>query len=224
MEHTPAHEFLSELGDINAFILDVLNSPRKAQWHWPSYYLLYVDVDRLAGLLVRVRHLFEPPFEGFGEQATTEEFVESGNELFDLLDKQQKAVIRWLFQMVRYTRPNATDPAAHERLKAHVHPKSGWYQTFMGEYRAGVLAADGKVLQRTALPIVQGATGERIDDITARCMLRQQSFDISTPAARLALAQTTDELQVRLGKVSAAMTAFLLANCTLSDLLHPYSH
>jgi hypothetical protein len=224
MEHTPAHEFLSELGDINALILDVLNNPRKAQWHWPSYYLLYVDVDRLAGLLVRVRHLFEPPFEGFGEPPTTEELVESGNELFDLLDKQQKAIIRWLFQMVRYTRPSAIDPAAHQRLGAHVHPKSGWHQVFMAESRAGMLAADGKVLQRTVLPILQGATGERIDEITATCMLRHQSFDISTPAGRLALAQATDEVQVRIGKVSAAMTAFLLANCTISDLLHPCSH
>ena len=224
MEYTPAHEFLAELGDINGFIHDVLVSPRKAQWHWPSYYLLYVEVDRLATLLVRVNHLFGPPFEGFDGPPPVEEFVASGNELFAMLDKQQKTVVRWLFQMYRYTGPDAAKPAAHRRLGAHVHPKSGWYQTFMSDHSAGLLTADGNTLQRTALPVDPGAVHERIDAITAECMLRRQTFDLSTPATRLALARATDEAQSRLGKVSAAMSAFFIANCTLPDLLHPCSH
>jgi hypothetical protein len=224
MEYTPAHEFLAELGDINAFILNVLDSPRKAQWRWTSFYRLYIDVDRLAGLLVRVNRIFRPPFEEFGGVPAVEELVASHNELFAMLDEQQKTVVQWLFQMYRYTGSNPTYPAVHESLKAHVHPKSGWYQTFMSEYRSGVLAADGNMLRRTVLPIDPGATSVPIDGTTAMCMLRQQSFDISTPAARLALARATDEVQSRLGKVGAAMTAFLAANCTLSDLLHPCSH
>jgi hypothetical protein len=224
MDYTPAHEFLSELGDINAFILDALNSPRKAQWHWPSYYLLYVDVDRLASLLVRVKYLFRPPFEQPGEPPAAEERVADANELFAQIDRLQKAVVQWLFQMYRYTDANPADPAGHRRLGAHVHPKSGWYQTFMSDFCSGVLAADGNTLQRVALPIDAGTVGERIDNITARCMLRQQVFDLGSPAAREALAHATDEAQSRLGRVIGTMTAFLAANCDIADLLHPCSH
>lgn len=224
MEYTPAHEFLSELGDINAFILDVLESPRKSQWHWPSYYLLYVDVDRLAGLLMRAQHLFEAPFQQFGEPPTVEESVAEANELFALLDRQQKAVVLWLFQMYRYTGVNPADPTAHGRLGAHVHPKSGWYQTFMSDFRSGLVITDGSTLQRVALPIDSGTAGERIDNMTAGCMLRQQAFDIGNPAARAALVRATDEVRSRLGEVLGTMTTFLAANCTVADLLHPCSH
>lgn len=61
-EQTPAHEFLLELADLHALILDVLDSPRKAQWHWPSFYLLYVDMDRLARVLTRVGYMFALAF------------------------------------------------------------------------------------------------------------------------------------------------------------------
>lgn len=224
MEYTPTHDFLSELGDINAFILDVLDSPRNSQWHWPSYYLLYVDVDRLAGLLVRAKDLFEPPFRQLGEPPAVEEFVADTNELFALLDRQQKAVIGWLFQMYRYTGVNPADPAAHGRLGAHVHPKSGWNQIFMSDFRSGVVTTDGSTLQRVALPIDPGAANERIDNMTADCMLRQQAFDISSPAAKAALARVTDEVRLRLGEVLGTMTTFLAANCTVADLLYPCSH
>lgn len=224
MEYTPAHEFLAELGDINAFILDVLDSPRKAQWHWPSYYLFYVDVDRLAGLLERAKYLFDPSFQQFGEPPAVEEFVVAANELFALLDGQQKAVVRWLFQMYRYTGINLAAPAAHGRLGAHVNPKSGWYQTFMSDFRSGVVTTDGSTLQRVALPINPGAAGEPIDNMTAGCMLRRQAFDIGSPAVRAALVRATAEVRSRLGEVMGTMTTCLAANCSMADLLHPCSH
>ena len=224
MEQTPAHDFLSELPDYAGLILDVLDSPRKSSWHWPSYYLLYVYVDRLAGMLARVRYVFEPPFAGFGESITLKERTADANTLFALLDKQQKAIMNWLFQMYRYSRADPDNPATHKRLGAHVHPKSGWYQTFMREYRSGLVTVDGASLQRVALAIDPAAADERIDQVTACCLLRHQSFDMGTPAATAALAQATDEAAKRLGKVQARMTAFLTDHCTLADLLHPCSH
>jgi hypothetical protein len=223
-EQTPADEFLSELADLHAMILDVLDSPRKAQWHWPSFYLLYVDMDRLAGVLTRVEYMFVPPFSRSTESLRDEEGVADDNALFALLDRQQKEILGWLFKMYRYTGASSMNPAAHARLGAHVHPKSGWYQTFMRDYRSGIVTPDGTALHRVALPVNVGGTSERINDITASCMLRRQSFDMSTPAARAALGHATDEARSRLGMVQAAMTAFLTAHCTLSDLLHPCSH
>lgn len=223
-EQTYAHEFLSELADLHALILDVMDSPRKAQWHWPTYYLLYVDMDRLAGLLRQIADVLEPPFGHLSEPPTVEEHEAHYNALFARLDKQQKAIVGWLFQIYRYTGPHSLNPAAHARVGAHVHPKSGWYQTFMREYRSGVVTTDGNTLHRVSLPIDLGATDARIDDNTASCMLRHQSFDISTPAARVALARATNEAQSQLGKIQAAMTAFLSTQCTLADLLYPCSH
>lgn len=224
MEYTAANEFMSELADINDFILHVLDSPIKAAWHWPSFYLFYVDVDRLSSLLGRVRYVFESPFPAFGEPVKTEERVTDDNALFALLDKQQQALVDWLFQMYRRTATNPVAPAAHKRVGAHVHPKSGWYQVFMREYRFGVLTADGNCIQRVALPVHPSTEADRIDDITASCMLRHQCFDVSTPAARAALARATEEALSRLEKVQAAMTAYLSANCTIANLLHPCSH
>lgn len=223
-EQTPAHEFLSELADMHDLILDVLNSPRKAQWHWPSYYLFYVDMDRLAGLLTRVGYVFEPPLAHCAEAPPHAKRVANDNALFTLLDRQQKEIVGWLFKMCRYVEASPVNPAVHARLSAHVHPKSGWYQTFMRDYRSGIVTADGTALHRVALPVDVDVAGERIDSITASCMLRRQSFDISTPAARAALGRATDEARSRLGTVQAAMTEFLTAHCTLSDLLHPCSH
>lgn len=223
MDYTPAHEFLSDLGDINAFILDALNSPRKAQWHWPSYYLLYVDADRLVGLLVRVGDLFKPPFGQPGGQPAAERWTADANDLFAQIDRQQKAIVRWLFQMYRYTDANPADPAAHRRLGAHVHPKSGWYQTFMSDFCSGVVTADAKTLQRVVLQTDPGTIGGQIDNVTAGCMLRRQVFDLATPATREALAHATYDARCRLGKILATMTAFLAANCSIADLLHPGS-
>lgn len=223
-EQTSAHEFLTELADLHAMILGVLDSPRKAHWHWPSFYLLYVDMDRLGGLLTRVKHALEPPFAHLGKQPAFEENVEDVNALFALLDKKQKAILGWLFQMYRYTGTSPMNPEARSRLGAHVHPKSGWYQTFVREYRSGIVTTDGNTLQRIALPVDPGALHAQIDHSSASCMLRHQSFDISTPTARAALSHATDVALSRLGMVQAAMTAFLKAHCRLEDLLHPCSH
>lgn len=224
MEYTNPNQFLSELADITNFIVDVLDSPKKSAWHWPSYYLLYVDVDRLSRLLVRLRYGFEPPSAVFDEPSDLEERVADDNALFALIDKRQRAVVSWLFQMYRRTAANPADPKAHKRLGAHVHPKSGWYEVFMREYCSGVVSNDGNTLQCVVLPIDRSAEAQRIDDITADCMLRHQSFDISKPSARAAMAQATGEALSRLGKVQAAMTCDLSKHCTIADLLHPCSH
>ena len=224
MQTTSADEFLSELGGISALILDVLDCPRKAQWHWPSCYLLYVDLDRLDGLLVQVQYMLQPPFDSIGEQPPLDERVRDDNALFEQLDTQLKAIVTRLFPMYRSTGANPANPAARERLGAHLHPKSGWYQTFLDEYCSGAVTRDGDTLQRVALPIDPTAAGEHIDNTSARCMLRHQSFDLSTPTARSSLAHATAEVRTRLRNVLAAMTAYLAANCTMTDLLHPRSH
>ena len=55
-------------------------------------------------------------------------------------------------------------------------------------------------------------------------MIRHQSLDISTPEARLTLADAAKEAALQLGTTLAAMTAFLVAHCRLEDLFYPGSH
>jgi hypothetical protein len=216
---------LSELGDINCFIAELLDCPARqdSSWHWPSFYMLYVEVDRLSMLLSRVGYLFDPPLTSFGGVPTPEEYARDANGLFASIDKQQKTIVRSLYQLYRAVRPTAEQVPLHDGVGAHVHPKSGWYQTFMQCYRSGEVTSDAKMLSRTALPIDHGTSREHIDFMTAECMLRRQSFDIGTPEERHALAQATQVAQCRIGHVVKLMGDYLVAHCRIEDLRYPSS-
>ena len=220
---TRAQDFLCEVADLAGFIDGVLAMPRGSRWHWPSYYLFYAEVDRLQGLLVRTRWLFERPCPDLGEAPDAQEEADSANVLFTQLGKRQQAIVDWLTQMCLNTRTGTARSDSHIRLEAHFHPKSGWYQEFFAQYDAGALAPDGQSLLRTVLPILAEPPYERVDHVTANCMLRNQSFDASTPEARKALADATREAAQTLGGIAARMQATFLAHCRLEDLLHPCS-
>jgi hypothetical protein len=219
-----ASAFLGEIGDINAFIVDALACPKKWNWHWPTFYLMYVEVDRLLGLIGQLEHHFASPFAGFGEPPTPEEAADDANALFAQLTRRQKALLGSLFQLSRYTQPDDANPALHRRLTAHVHPKSGWHQVFLDEYRSGAVSSDGKTLTRTVLPVDTAPDCERIDHIAAGCMLRQQRFDLDAPGMATALAQSASQAASRLGTIAGAMHAHLVQNCTIHDLMHPSSY
>lgn len=221
--HTPAQAFLSEVHEINRLIDDIIACPRKSNWHWPSFYLLYVDVDRLAMTLVRTEHFFDPPSSGLFAPGGMEERVEYGNALLDELGKRQKAIFGWFYRMSRQVLYGADDSEREARLTAHVHPKSGWYQEFFARYEPGTLAEDGQTLTRTVLPVLAEPPYERVDHMTASCMLRSQTFDLGTPGERMALAEATRQAAERLGGIAARMQACLREHCTLEDLLYPCS-
>ena len=221
--YTPAADFLSEVHEINGFIDDILSCPRKSDWHWPSFYLLYVDVDRLAMVLARTEHFFGPPLFASSGARAPDQFAEAGNAILGELGAQQKAIIPWLYPMSRRIACGAGDTVPRARLDAHIHPKSGWYQEFFASYAAGKVAADGKTLVRTVLPILAEPPYVRIDQGSAGCMLRHQVFDVGTPNARLALAEASRQAAIRLGQIAARMQACLRAHCKLEDLLYPCS-
>jgi hypothetical protein len=220
--HTPAQSFLSEIGEINGFIDDILSCPRKSDWHWPSFYLLYVDADRLAMALTRTEHFFGPPFFA-SSPPTTEQLVEDSRAILGEVGRHQKAIFARLYPMSRRIVRQPDNAALHARLDAHLHPKSGWYQEFFAQYDAGTFSPDGTTLLRTVLPILAEAPYERVDHATANCMLRRQRFDVSTPEARKALADATNEAAQTLGGIAARMQACFLAHCKLEDLLYPCS-
>lgn len=223
---TPAQEFLSEIKEINNLIADILSFPRNDHWHWPSLYLLYVDVDRLAMTLMRAEHFCNNPFWAIDSTMPVERVVESGNALFGELGKRQKAVARWIYPLLRRTKQSEENKVLYTHIEAHFHPKSGWNQQFFAEYDAGVLTADGKTLKRTVLPVFAvpaDKSRDYIDHISASCMLRHQSFDLSASAQQVALAHAVRSAASALGKISDDMQSYLLAHCKLKDLMHPCS-
>jgi hypothetical protein len=221
--YTPAQEFLSEVHEISGFIDDIIACPRKTGWHWPSFYLLYVDVDRLAVTLVRTEHFFAPPLTGLWAPAGMDERVDTGNAVLDELGKRQKAIFGWFHRMSRQVHYGGADTMRRARLDAHIHPKSGWYQVFFAEYDAGSLAEDGKTLTRTVLPVLAEPPYERVDHVTASCLLRRQAFALGTPEEDMALADASRQAAERVGETAARMQAYLREHCTLEDLLYPCS-
>jgi len=222
MDITPPAGFLAELGDIHDFIPGLLDCERKSGWHWPTFYLLYVKLDRVAMLLMQVGHLFGSPApEPDGPFA--DDAAPDAPGLLGMIDTHQKTIVALVFQLYRNTRPSAAGQAIHDLAGAHVHPKSGWYQTLM----AGPVSCDtgdgGRTFQRTALPAATGIRCERIDAVTAECMLRHQRFDTDSVTARQQLAEAAGAAGARLGAVQRTMSRYLLANCTMEDLLHPCS-
>ena len=212
---TPAQDFLCEVADLAGFVDDVLAMPRGSRWHWPSYYLFYVEVDRLAGLLMRLRWLFESPPE--------QEEADIANALFAQIDKCQQAIVGWLSHMWRNTRTGTEQTAAHERMEAHVHPKSGWYQLFRERHRTGRMSVDGSTLERAVLGIDAHSSRDHIPYTSAECMIRYQSFDLGAPGMMAALAHAAEHAQTRLGQTLAAMGTLLVEYCTIEDLRFPSS-
>jgi len=222
MPKTSPWEFLCEVAFLADFIDDVLASSRGPHWHWPSYYLFYVEADRMAGLLTRIRWLFEPPLADVRGQ-TWKVQAEGANELFALLRQRQRTLVDQVFQMWRDTRTATGNSTAHARLGAHVHPKSGWYQLFIQAHDPGKLSVDGLLLQRSVLMPEAGSSNETISYGTADYLMQHQSFDLGTPETRQALAHATADAEERIGRSLAAMGALLAEYCTIGDLLHPCS-
>lgn len=220
---TSAQDFLCEVADLAGFIDDVLAMPRGSRWHWPSYYLFYAEVDQLAGLLQRTRWLFEPPRFGFGEAPGAQEEAGRVNALFAELGKRQQVFVDWLTQMCLNTRTVNGRSVAHDRLEAHVHPKSGWYQLFRERHCVGRMSSDGARLERAVLGVDAGSSRGHIPYSSAECMIRHQAFELEAPGTRAALAHAADQAGTRLGQTQAAMSALLREHCTIEDLLHPSS-
>jgi hypothetical protein len=76
-------------------------------------------------------------------------------------------------------------------------------------------------LQRAALSIAPQTTCGHINRLTPICMVRLQSFDISTPEAKLALARATDDARSSMGTF-VSDTGVSLRELHTADLLHPF--
>ncbi|QOL48498.1 hypothetical protein [Massilia litorea] len=228
MMHTAPDEILREVRDLHQFILALLASPDKTRWHWPSYYLLYVDMDRMAWRLRGTRTVFadEPLFgkaAGFaaGPRPVAGQ-AEAVDDAFADLGKAQGSIVGRLWHMSRNTLTVIEDKQLRQRMRAHLHPKSEWYQVFRSDYCPGRVSADGRTLERSILK-TDPEPPDRIHDLGETNLHVHQTFDIGTDAARNLLAQAVARVEDEHARVSRAMADCFLAHCSLEALLHPSS-
>lgn len=217
---TEPGELFREIGEIHDLVGEIVQSDLTQIRHWPTYYLLYVDVDRLgwdidfAGRsLAGSLSLTESP-----DQEETNEAVAHG---FGRLQVRVRAIVSWLERWASHSMLiRIGDDGLKHRLHSHFRLKSQWRDMFLQDYCAGKLSNDGKVLERSVLFLDPQPT-YRMFDVHEKGLLQRQRFDIA--ADRAALADASRQLQRRIGTVQAAMMRRLSEQCKIADLLHPSS-
>jgi hypothetical protein len=225
--YTSPSDIFRDIREIDELVLELVSHPDKARWHWPSYYLLYVDMDRMAWLiehagdaLSRERPMLSVLKEE--EEPTLEEYAECVSGTFDDVWKMQKSIVGRLFQISRGMTTVIEDKTLRRRARAHFYPKSAWYQALHADYCPGKVSADGHVLERVILTMDRDPP-ERIEDLGAPNLLHHQRLDIGTKEARAALQRAVQEVGAEHAKTWAAMKELFLAHCTVQDLIYPSS-
>jgi len=218
---TAPSSLLREVQDLDNLLLHLVTSTPPAAWHWPSLYMLYVDIDRMAWQIAALHRCFAQPLQE-QERCTLADQVEGFNAQFAALDARARAIVHGLWHVSRSIDRTAGNEAALLRLKAHVHPKSAWYQALTSGGRGPGVSADGKVLERTVL-LADPDTRVRIDDLEGRQLVQCQRFDLSSAAAMATLSAAVRDAETAHAQLNRALSSCFATHCTIADLLHPCS-
>jgi hypothetical protein len=215
---TPPQEFLVAFDAIDSLMLDALSSKKKPQWRWEDYYPFYLELDWVTGQIARLGQLLSAADEcSVGKP--TQAWRGRVNAVLEALGTRHKALLGWLARMCRSTLPQPGDSIPHDRLYAHVHPKSGWYQVWIDTCFPWQICAVGTTLEACALPIDQTSTRTHVSRIDAEALVRRQRFDIGTADARIALGQDIQRAEVCVRATARRLQTCLVENCVLDDLL-----
>jgi hypothetical protein len=220
---TQADEVFREIRELDELLLQLVASPDTVEWHWPGYYQLYVQVDKMAWTIQAAARAVGHVSATVADAAPDSTQVTAANASLGALGKNYMAVLGCLWQLGRGMSSLVKEARLKAILRAHLHPKSGWYQACFTQYCAGRISADGARLERTIL-LLEPDPPERIDRaVDETCLLRHQVFDLGSADKRQALALAADEVQDLHARATGAMRRHLLAYCDISDLAHPSS-
>ncbi len=221
---TDPRAFLCELRELDTHIQQLLASPSTVCWHWPSYYLLYVDIDRMAAALHRIgtalgaRAGAALPLAPFDAKD-----ARSVDGMFMTYAQLYKSLLRHVWQITRGHSSVVHDKRLRKVLGAHLHPKSAWYRELQVRYQAGQLVLDPEQLGRVILLMDPSTTEDRIDDTDTTRFVQHQLFDLGTHEARHALVQSVRDTEQLHSELNRKMTAFFKQHCSIDALLHPCS-
>lgn len=219
---TPPQELFREIREIDQMILDLIATPSTVTWHWPSYYLLYVDIDSMGWLLRSAASVVVEPFVGNDKGVPIAECVAQANESFSQLERRLTSIVGRLWQLSRNFATTIDDKALNYRMRCHFHPKSEWFQAFSDQYSAGKIAPDGRTLTRTVL-LVDVQPMDRMPDLLEKGLVQHHAFDLTAEPVSNTLADAALAAVTEHDKVCGAMMNFFLQHCTVQDLAHPSS-
>jgi hypothetical protein len=216
---TNADDLFREIRDTDSMLLDLIANEPSDMWHWPSYYLLYVEVDRLWWLLKDTQYSIAHPMIDTDPLEIAERIVLINNN-FSQMGRRQRAIIDWLSLLSRHMHVEKED--LRRRLHAHVQPKSDWYQGFHQRYCAGRMSGDGKTLTRNIF-LFDPHARNRIYDLSATALEQAQVFDLSTAQSRVDLGTAVSNTQRLHARTQSTMLDFFVRHCTIEALAHPTS-
>lgn len=217
---TDPDELFRELGQIHELIREIASSDRTSIRHWPTFYLLYTEVDRIGWDIGSVGRCVTEPLTGHAEPCDTDR-AEAAACCCARLHKRVKTIGGWLERWASSSLLiTIGDDDLKDRLHSHFRLKSAWRDLFMEKYCAGRIMQDGMVLERTVL-LLHAQPGYRMQGVHESDLLHYQRFDLASGSAALAKAVT--RVQGLVGTAQAAMMRRFTEQCRIEDLLHPSS-
>ncbi len=220
---------LTEVVEFIHLFESVLYHPQARVVQWAPIYQYYRCLDQVLVAATDAieyalpRRMDEPALMStqFYPDGLTK-WVTLTNDNFASLDE---AVVHALHELSGITRHVGTcllvpNKEVTDLLRFHLHPMSLWYVCFVEDFISGRISDDGLMLRHAALKTTQHAKKRILSfDIQAMELMVDQSWDISTHDLRLALCSKEKIMISRLHQSREALRVYLLAHCTMADLL-----
>jgi hypothetical protein len=217
---SPPQELFRELADLGNLVFSMLTGSRVVVKRWPVYYQVYVLVDGLCREVSRTTGYLS---RGFIEEDGTvsSDRIEGANACLARIDGHCRALVDLLARIERQALVSYGKPALKHVVSSHSSPKSAWYLAFHLQYCSGRVAPDGRVLERSVLPVdPYPASGATHTDETS--LVEHQAFELASDQSRTLLGRTIRQVQTNLNQVYAALGDFFVSHCpSTSELLHP---
>lgn len=139
---TPVAELFREINDVHCWMMDLFQSDFQVK-HWPTFYLLYVDVDRLPWELQGAADsVLHPLMPRYGPDDF--DCIEAVDLMFQRVQQRFTDIVLQLGAIVLNTQiASIGDAALRLRIKAHLRQKSDWRLTFRDQYCAGRIVDEG---------------------------------------------------------------------------------
>lgn len=217
---TPPQELFRELTDLGNLVFNMLTGPQVVVRRWPPYYAVYLEIDRICQNLSRttgyLSHGFTGP-DGTVEGAR----IEAVNACLARMDQSFRTTVELLSRIEFRRLVDYGRPALQEIVRKHFAADSPWYRACQLQYRAGLVAPDGRALERRVL-LLDPYRADEPAGVDGGNLVQRQTFDVRSPRSRTVLAWTARQVQVRLNQVDAALGSFFVEHCSaVKELLHP---
>lgn len=218
---TPPQELFRELTDLGNLIFSMLTGAHITVKRWPTYYMVYVEFDRLCREIHQTtgylaRGFIEP------DGTVSSDRIEGINACLFRVGGHLRTLVDLLARIECHGLVSHGKPALKKIVEQHFSPKSIWYPAFQENYCSGRVSRDGRVLQRHVLFVNPYPPSGAID--IGADLVEPQTFELVSEQSRIHLGRTARSVQARLNQVYAALGDFFVDRCpSVSELLHPWT-